>query len=262
MKVVLVGAGNLATSLAHALVNAGHTIPAIFSRTLLAASTLAEQVGADPLDDICLLPKDADIYIVAVRDDVIADITTKMAERLPDALIAHTAGTVLMDQVEAGRRGVFYPMQTFSKQRIVDFSHIPLFIEAAKEDDLELMLSLARSISDNVMPLEGERRKVLHLAAVFCCNFANHCSAIAEFILNQNGIPFSVMLPLINETTQKLNHCSPKVAQTGPAIRHDQHVIDNHIHALLAAGQPQLADIYKNLTESIQRLSAETSINP
>ena len=258
MRVVLLGAGNLATSLAHALVKAGHDIPAVFSRTMQSAKTLADRLNLMPTDDISTLPSDADIYIVAVKDDVITDVTARLSGLRPDALIAHTAGTVSIDAVKAGRRGVFYPMQTFSRQRIVDFQHIPLFVEADNPDDEALMLELASSISGNVMPLDGEKRKVLHLAAVFCCNFANHCSSIAEYILAQNGIPFNVMLPLINETTQKLNQCSPREAQTGPAIRHDQNVINNHIQVLQNNGLHQLADIYKAMTESIQSLPADS----
>lgn len=258
MKVVLLGAGNLATSLAHALVEAGHDILAVFSRTMQSAKTLADRLNVVPTDDISTIPPDADIYIVAVKDDAITDVTGRLAARLPNVLIAHTAGTVSIDAVKAGRRGVFYPMQTFSKQRIVGFRNIPLFVEADNPDDQNLMLELASTISTNVMPLDGSKRKVLHLAAVFCCNFSNHCAAIAEAILARNGIPFSVMLPLINETTQKLNHCSPRLAQTGPAIRHDQNVINNHIQVLKEEGLGQLADIYKALSESIQCLSADS----
>ena len=258
MNVVLIGAGNLATNLAHALVKARHSIPVVYSRTMQSAKMLAEKVSATPVDDISLLPANADVYIVAVKDDVITEVTEKIAACFPGVLIAHTAGTVSIDAVKADRRGVFYPMQTFSKQRIVDFWNIPVFIEADHKDDEELMMELARSISGSVMSLDGERRKVLHLAAVFCCNFANHCSAIAEYILNQNGIPFNVMLPLINETTQKLNHYSPRQAQTGPAIRHDRNVISNHIMVLRENGLHQLADIYKAMTESIQNLGMDS----
>lgn len=257
MNVVLVGAGNLATSLAHALLKAEHNIMAVFSRTMLSAKKLAIEVGSMPLDDISLLPPHADIYIVAVKDDAIQGVTEKVAELYPDALIAHTAGTVPIHAVKADRRGVFYPMQTFSKQRIVDFTHIPLFIEADNPEDEAVMMNLASTISKNVMQLDGDRRKVLHLAAVFCCNFSNHCSAIAEYILGKNGIPFNVMLPLINETTLKLNQCSPRQAQTGPAVRHDQNVINSHVRALQDSGLHQLADIYKVMTESIQNLPDE-----
>ena len=152
MNVVLIGAGNLATNLAHALVKARHSIPVVYSRTMQSAKMLAEKVSATPVDDISLLPANADVYIVAVKDDVITEVTEKIAACFPGVLIAHTAGTVSIDAVKADRRGVFYPMQTFSKQRIVDFRNIPVFIEADHKDDEELMMELARSISGSVMP--------------------------------------------------------------------------------------------------------------
>lgn len=254
MEVVLVGAGNLATNLAHALREAGHTIPAVFSRTIQSATRLATAVGALPIDSIDGIPTNPDLCIVAVKDDVIQQVTEQLASHLPGVLIAHTAGTVPMEAVKAGRRGVFYPMQTFSKQRIVDFDEIPIFIEAGTEDDLRLLETLAASLSKTVMCIDSDRRKVLHLAAVFCCNFANHCSAIAEQILCESGIPFTVMLPLVMETTEKLRHCSPKVAQTGPAVRNDTTVTNRHLQLLREAGHDDFASLYEVLTASIHRL--------
>ena len=256
MNIVLVGAGNLATNLAHALLKSGHQISTVFSRTIQSAMQLATIVGASPVDNIDNLPSGADIYIVAVKDDVIEKVTTAISFRFPEALIVHTAGTVSIDNVKSTRRGVFYPMQTFSKERIVDFRNIPIFIEAVFEKDVELLTDLANSLSNNVMILDGDKRKILHLAAVFCCNFSNHCSAIAEFILNHYNIPFNVMLPLINETTNKLQHCSPKSAQTGPAVRNDKSVMDAHLDILRNNGLDNFYDIYKLMSLSIQRFDA------
>ena len=254
MRVSLIGAGNLATNLAHALLKANHNILAVYSRTMSSASLLANQIGATATDDIMLLHDDADVFIIAVKDDVIADVAAILRQRMPDALIAHTAGTVAMSAIPGSHRGVFYPMQTFSKQRIVDFRNIPLFVEAQEENDLKVLTSLAESLSDSVMHLDDERRKLLHLAAVFCCNFANHCSAIAEKILTDNGIPFDVMLPLVNETNAKLNQCAPHDAQTGPAVREDHHVMDAHINLLNGLDMTQFAEIYKILSDSIINL--------
>lgn len=258
MDIVIVGAGNLATSLAHALYNAGHAIKAVFSRTIDHATELANKVHAIPYDDISRLPADADVYIVAVKDDVISQVAKELRICSPNAFIVHTAGTVSVEVLPKGRRGVFYPMQTFSKQRIVEFSHIPLFLEAEHTDDEQLLDIIASSISDQIFHIKGEKRKVLHLAAVFCCNFANHCAAIADNILSENGIPFSVMVPLIDETVAKLHQCTPLQAQTGPAVRNDLNVIRQHIEQLKNNGHKDFADIYDILSKSVINLHQST----
>ena len=258
MDVVIVGAGNLATSLAHALYNAGHAIKAVFSRTREHAAELAVKVDANPFDDISCLPADADIYIVAVKDDVIPQVAQEVRACSPNALIVHTAGTVSVEALPKGRRGVFYPMQTFSKQRIVDFAHIPVFLEADNPADEQFRDIMACSISDQIYHIDGEQRKVLHLAAVFCCNFANHCAAIADNILFENGIPFSVMLPLIDETMAKLHQYLPSQAQTGPAVRNDLNVIRQHVNQLKNSGHQDFADIYSILSKSIINLHHPT----
>ena len=166
-----------------------------------------------------------------------------------------TAGSMPMDTFTCPRRGVFYPMQTFSKQRIVDFSHIPLFIEASQEEDLQLLHSLADTITNSVYEMSSEDRKYLHVAAVFCCNFANHCSALSAKILEKHDIPFSVMLPLIDETTRKIHMIPPKDAQTGPAMRYDENVMNRHIAILQEEGEERMAEIYRLLSESIHQLS-------
>ena len=251
MDIVIVGGGNLATNLAYALCHAGHSVKAVFSRTIEHAAELATKIHAIPCDDISRLPADADIYIVAVKDDVISQVAKELHKCSPDALIVHTAGTVSVQVLPKGRRGVFYPMQTFSKQRIVDFEHIPLFIEAQNPDDEQLLDELAHSISDQIFHIDGDKRKILHLAAVFCCNFANHCATIADSILSENGIPFSVMLPLIDETMAKIHQCPPMQAQTGPAVRNDLNIIRQHIEQLKSNGHNDFAEIYEILSNSI-----------
>jgi len=150
-------------------------------------------------------------------------------------------------------------MQTFSKQRIVDFSNIPLFIEAAEEDDLKTLHQLANTITEAVYEMSSEDRKYLHVAAVFCCNFANHCSALSAKILEKHNIPFSVMLPLINETTRKSHTISPQQAQTGPAVRHDMNVMNRHVSILQEEGEERMAEIYQMMSESIQDIDKNGS---
>ena len=251
MNVAVIGAGNLATNLAVALKKAGHSITSVFSRTTESAKSLADIVGTVYTTDLNEIPCDSDIYIIAVKDDAVQQMARKLKKIVPQALIVHTAGSIPADIIPEGRIGVFYPMQTFSKQRIVDFKQIPVFIEADSEKDLDIIRDLASTLSERVTEANSQQRKVLHLAAVFCCNFANHCAAMSEKILKHYDISFDVMLPLINETMAKINNMSPLKAQTGPAIRNDHTVMDAHLELLKQMNEPQLAQIYKLLSDNI-----------
>ena len=269
MNIALIGAGNLATNLAHALARAGHKILAVYSRTMQSAQVLSERLEqafpdaepVTPTDKLVSVTHQADIYIIAVRDDVLHDVAANLRSLIPDALIVHTAGTMQMDVIPGKGRGVLYPMQTFSKQRIVRFEEIPVFVEAENDADLTLLKELASTISNNVMAVSGHQRKDLHLAAVFCCNFANHCAAISDFLLDEQDIPFNVMLPLIRETTAKLSQCAPREAQTGPAVREDKKVMDNHVCALEKAGHADLAQIYRMMSDSIMAFKQKEHFN-
>ena len=155
-----------------------------------------------------------------------------------------------MDVLPFRRRGVLYPMQTFSIGRDVDMSKVPFFIESAVEEDLDVLKGLANGISGIVMPLDSERRKVLHLAAVLCCNFTNHLYDLTAGVLKRNGIPFSMMLPLIDETVVKIHTMHPHDAQTGPAMRGDMAVINDHLDMI---DDTYLHDIYDLMSKSIAR---------
>ena len=202
MKIVLVGAGNLACSLGRALFEAGNDILQVYSRTCQAASALADALDASPVTEIDRISADADVYIVAVKDSVMADIVPSLCHGKEGKVFLHTSGSVAASVFEgrALHYGVLYPMQTFSKSKPLAFKDIPCFIEGNDELVLETVSKLAHSLSDSVFRLDSEARKHLHLAAVFACNFANHCYEISSEILAKYGIPFEVMLPLIDET--------------------------------------------------------------
>lgn len=258
MRIVLIGAGNLATSLSFALMHSHHEILQIYSRTIESADTLATKLidkyggNISTTADIASVVSDADIYIISIKDSALHDVALQLKDGREDSLFVHTAGSMHIDTLESRRRAVLYPMQTFSRSRVVDFSDIPCFVEASSADDLELVESLARSMSNNVIRLTSEDRKWLHIAAVFCCNFANHCSALAAEVLESHNIPFTVMLPLIDETTRKLHSMSPADAQTGPAVRWDENVIGRHLDILSDDANKQ--EIYKLMSESIREM--------
>ena len=191
MQIVLVGAGKVASSLGVALKTAGCDIVQIFSRTEHSAVCLAQNLGASYTTNIKSL-KRADIYFVCLTDDSLSSLASIIVEGREDSLFIHTAGGVNLDVFPSGRKGVMWPLQTFSKEKLVDFTHVPLFIEASNIDDLNLLQKLASDISDRIYVLDSEKRKYVHMSAVFCNNFSNHCFAIAESLLNDCNVPFDV----------------------------------------------------------------------
>lgn len=277
MKIVLIGAGNLATHLGKALHAAGHDMVQVFSRTMQSAETLASLLDAEPLTDIAQVRDDADVYIFSVKDSALVQLVAQLCRHEADGLgedgavnalrkakkgehervFLHTAGSMPMSVFKgmAQHYGVLYPMQTFSRQREVDFSIIPCFVEANDEFAQKQIEGLAREISGRVYQLSSEDRKYLHLSAVFACNFANHCYAISQELLEEHGIPFDVMLPLINETAAKVHEMKPKDAQTGPAVRYDENVIDKQ--SKLLENHPHFKKVYDSMSKSIHGLNAE-----
>ena len=254
MHIVFVGAGRLATNLAVALKEKGHMIEAVYSRTRESAEALASQVGGMATTDIRQLPQEADAFILSVKDAALPAVIAQLSEGREGQTFLHTAGSVPMSVFGSHRRhGVLYPMQTFSKERQVDFARIPFFIEGSEPETLQMAHRLAASLSSEVRELSSHERRFLHLAAVFACNFANHCYALSAEILERHGLPFSVMLPLIEETARKVETLSPRQAQTGPAIRYDENVIE--AQKQLLADEPTMRDIYDLMSKSIHQLA-------
>lgn len=235
MRIVLIGRGRLATNLLAALQQADHEVMSINSRTLEG------------------LPFEADLFIVAVKDSALEEVICRATKGREQQLFVHTAGSMPMSLFEGhtSRYGVFYPMQTFSKERLVDFTEIPVFIEGADP----AIRQLAESISRRVYDLTTEARKYLHLSAVFACNFVNHCYALSAELLEQHGLPFDVMLPLIDETARKVHELHPHDAQTGPAVRYDENVI--RMQSALLAADPELQQIYELLSLDIHRKASK-----
>ncbi|KAA6332301.1 Glutamyl-tRNA reductase [termite gut metagenome] len=249
--IVFVGAGNLATNLAKALYRKGYRIAQVYSRTEEAARTLAETVEADYTTRLEGLQAGASLYIVSLNDAAFAELLPEIVAGREKGLWVHTAGSIPMNVWEGyvKRYGVLYPMQTFSKQCEVNFQQIPFFIEASDRKDAEYLKSIASTLSNKVYEVDSEQRQGLHLAAVFTCNFVNHLYALGADLLKKYNLSFDMMLPLIDETARKVHELSPKEAQTGPAVRHDENVINNHLEIL--AGEPKMQEIYRLLSESI-----------
>ncbi|MGB1284483.1 MAG: Rossmann-like and DUF2520 domain-containing protein [Polaribacter sp.] len=227
ITVLLVGSGNVAYHLNNAF--------------LKAEGVKVTQVNSRKLDNI---PK-ADVTIIAVSDDVIAEVSSKIKNNF----VVHTSGSFAMNDLKnKSNKGVFYMLQTFSKGKEVNFNEVPFCLEAENEKDLLLLQKLAKLVGKNVYKINSEQRKALHVAAVFVNNFTNHIYKIGNDICEENNVPFEILKPLIIETSEKIKELSPKKAQTGPAIRNDKKTIKNHLNLLDKNQQ----EIYKILTKSIQ----------
>lgn len=253
-KVVLIGAGNVATHLGDALLRAGCQILQVYSRTEVSASALSKRLGTSYTTSLDDLRCDADVYIVALKDDVLQELLPLIVKGREHALFVHTAGSIPMQIWEgiANRYGVLYPMQTFSKQRKVDWNEVSVFVEALQEQDLEMLKELANNLTPKVYEATSEQRKSLHIAAVFACNFSNHMYTLCDLLLSRQGLPFEVMLPLIDETTRKIHQLRPKDAQTGPAIRYDVNVMNKHLEMLET--DKSIQEIYRIISKSIHEL--------
>lgn len=226
MDLAILGSGNVAYSLTPAFHKAGHKIVGVWSRNEANASRLALQVEAEPCKKIADIPN-AEVYIICVTDDSIASVAEILGKLSPSAIILHTAGSLPMDILKntGCNYGVMYPMQTFSREKRIDMIDVPIFFEGNNSDTLEKIRNLAASISKRVKYMDSEKRARLHLAAVFACNFTNHCFTLANQELKKCGENFSTILPLVEETIAKVRCMTPQAAQTGPAVRGDEKVL-------------------------------------
>ncbi|RZK60640.1 MAG: DUF2520 domain-containing protein [Pedobacter sp.] len=251
MKVVVIGAGNVATHLAKALYAANVQVTQVWSHHNENAKTLAAELNAKAIANLSEIDLAADICLVAIKDDAIVEIANQLKDF--KGLIAHTSGAVNLNVFECQfeNYGVFYPLQTFSKSKEVDFKVIPLCLEANNKSSLDKLKELASKLSRNIVEINSEKRKILHLAAVFACNFTNHLYELADEILKANQLDFDILRPLIAETAEKVQTAFPLDVQTGPAIRNDEQTLIKHQQLLLK--QPQLLDIYKTLSDSIKK---------
>jgi predicted short-subunit dehydrogenase-like oxidoreductase (DUF2520 family) len=252
MRITLIGSGNVATHLAAALKNAGHNIVQVYSRNIQNASLLAYHVKAEAIDDLKSINTETDLFIIATKDNAIGPIAEQLANH--QKLIVHTSGATDLYSLLAfsDNVGVFYPLQTFSKTKEVDFRNVPVCIEAKDESIGKALEQLAQTISNNVYHIDSEKRKALHLAAVFACNFPNYLYTIAQQIIAKQGLDFDMLRPLIQETAEKVQSADPATVQTGPAIRNDE--ITMAMHRQLLEGKPELQQLYFLLSQGIIKL--------
>ena len=247
LSIVLIGTGNVAQQLFTALDNKkGVKIIQVIGRDEKKLTPF-NNCSNTAIDYKHIL--DSDIYIIAVSDDSIETVAQHFKNK--SGLVVHTSGTMALSALPASlRRGVFYPLQSISKERKVDFSEVPICIEAENSDDYKMLKDLAGSISGHIQIMTSNQRKLVHLAAVFVNNFTNHLYLIGNDLCNEAGVPFNILNPLILETAKKATQMSVLNTQTGPAIRHDQKTIDQHLDLLK---NESYKDIYSVLSNSIQK---------
>lgn len=246
MQTVIIGSGNVAYHLAKAFTQNSISLAQIFGRNSKELQKISLELNI-PYSTQKL--EDADLYIICVSDSSVEDVSKIIIKK--NTLVAHTSGS-LPKEILIGeyRKSSFYPLQTFSKSKDLDYKKIPFFIETENEEDQKTLTDLASKISKNVMESSHEKRKYIHLTAVFACNFVNHLFARAKEISDAQEIPFDYFLPLINETVQKISEIEPKSAQTGPAVRNDQRVLELHEQLL----KDESLEIYKTMNQSIKKM--------
>ncbi|MFV8838818.1 Rossmann-like and DUF2520 domain-containing protein [Salinimicrobium soli] len=247
IDLVLLGTGNVATHLFKAFSASKEVnVVQVYNHSEESLKTFKETTAVTTsLGELA----PADVYLLALKDDAIPEVAEKLENCT--ALVAHTSGAVEMDMLQkCSRRGVFYPLQTFSKEKTLDYSEIPFCLEANSSEDLELLKKMAIEISGKAYEISSAQRKKIHLSAVFVCNFVNHLYAVGEKICRENEIPFEILQPLIKETAAKIQNVSPAEVQTGPAIRNDRTTITAHLEQL---NDPENKKIYELLTHAIQK---------
>ncbi len=244
-----IGAGNLAVHLSKALQNKGFQISQVYSRTEKSAKFLSDKLSANHTTSTTEIDKTADIYFVAIKDSAIEEVLSKI--NFNNKLLVHCSGSVPLSALEkySENTGVFYPLQTFSKNREIDFSEIPVFIEANTVKNEKLLVEIASKISETVSVIDSDKRKTLHISAVFACNFVNYFYTIAADILKSKEIPIEVLKPLILETAKKVQEMEPVTAQTGPAVRFDENIINEHFKELKTF--PEYQQLYMSISKSI-----------
>jgi predicted short-subunit dehydrogenase-like oxidoreductase (DUF2520 family) len=252
IRTSFIGSGNLAWHLAPALDNAGYPVREVYSQNPKHAAALVGRLYEAHVNiSLDFSASTSTMFIISVSDDAIQEVVQKIV--LPDeAIVVHTSGSQplsILDDSGAQNMGVFYPLQTFSKTKKVDFKSTPIFVESEITDVEKALMKMAKAISSNVKRISSEERKALHVAAVFASNFSNHMLTIAKEIAKQNDLDFNVLKPLIAETLNKSLEIGPEKSQTGPAVRGDFEILERHMEFLKE--NPELAEIYKIVSQHI-----------
>ena len=244
-NILLIGSGNIATHLALNIDKEKYHIVQVFGRSKENTESLAKKINSDWTIDVSKIEK-ADITIIAIKDDSIKNIL----KSLPNNATVHTSGSTSIDVFKGYFEdyGVLYPLQTFNKDVDLNLKEVPFFIEANNQKFEKDLNELSNSFSKKTYLINSHKRKQLHIAAVFSCNFSNHMFVIAKNLVEKENINYSVLLPLIKQTLSKLENLNPQNTQTGPAIRNDKIIINEHINSIK---EDNLKEIYSLISQNI-----------
>lgn len=244
LEIVIIGSGNVAQHLIKAFERSGTVnVVQVLARNKTSISHL---IGPEKIISEFSQLRQVPLYLIAVSDMAIAEVSSKIP--YSGKIVAHTSGSVAIGELDGkNTRAAFYPVQTLSKNRAIDFKQVPIGIEIEDKGQATVLETLARSVSGHVFGIDSKQRKALHLAAVFSSNFVNHLYALGKEICDEHGIDFDVLRPLIQETAHKITSLPPAEAQTGPAKRGDLDTINAHLQLL----DGDKAAIYRLLTQSI-----------
>lgn len=249
MNIVLIGSGNIATHLGKAFANAGHHIAQVYSRTLANADALANVLSAQAIDSLDDLSLDADLYLLAVSDSALPELSEKLPSQL-NGIIAHCSGATNISILQHFRNhGVIYPIQSFSKSKALDLSRTPFGIEGNQPEVLQKLSALAQQLSDKVFPCDSSQRLALHVSAVFANNFSNALFQVSYELLQEHNLSFDLIRPIIQETAEKTQNHEPSQVQTGPAVRNDQTTMLTHFNFL--SPHPDWQLIYQKISDLI-----------
>jgi pyrroline-5-carboxylate reductase len=251
MRIIFLGSGNVAQIFAKRLFNSGHDILQIYSPTIANAKALAASVNAASTNDIKQIIPDADVYILAIKDNALAEVAAQLNSK--EKVAIHCAGAVSLDVLQqvSEHRAVIWSLYSIQKNNFPQNNNMPLVVEANSSKALQTAVQLANDISNNVTVADLIQRQMLHLNAVLVNNFTNHLLTIAQNICNENNLPFDILLPIIKQTFEQTEKTLPSESQTGPAIRNDTTTISKHIELL--SGHPLWQKIYEDISISIQQ---------
>jgi predicted short-subunit dehydrogenase-like oxidoreductase (DUF2520 family) len=247
---VIIGSGNVATTFAQAFIAKGVSVIAVYSRNLSHAEQLCKHVGGVATNNLTKIPTNADLYLIAVSDNVIETLSKQLKV---NGLVVHTSGCTAMDVLKNNKRyGVFYGLQTFNKSASISLEHVPFLIEASDKKDEVLLFDFTSLFTKNVQVANTAQRQALHVAAVFANNFTNHLFALAKHLVEQNQLSYDLLKPIIMQTAQNAVAFNPADVQTGPVVRNDTTTISTHLEVLQQ--YPDYRQIYDLLSQSIRKL--------
>ncbi len=248
--VSIIGAGNVAWHFSKEIKKAGIEVIQVFNRNEKNGKLLANELNCRYVDNLNKLEK-ADLYIFAVTDEAISELID--SNFFTEKNVVHTAGCVELEvfKGKALNYGVIYPLQTFTKEKEICFKDVPLYIEGNSSDFETEISEFAKRLSNNIKLIDSTTRMNIHLAAVIACNFSNYFYILAESVLKNRGLEFSILQNLLIETVQKTKSISPKDGQTGPARRNDLKTIQKHKELL--KDEPEILNLYTIVTEGIKK---------